>query len=233
MMKGYGAYRPSSIKLIFIGLLRGGNKRLYEEYAYVIDVVSDNTAEPKAQLIGERFLHLLEASITPNVQIKLLDRVFIGKGKTHAIARIIRRISYDELTEKAKRNLQQAIHKIILGNEAVFVDIINKAHGRAIARWHPLQSLPGLNTWERETLIDEVGLRPFESFKDIERRTGIKISRLASSLALRIHEELKMIERGRRKGNTQSQRGYLTALVERLRKIARKNKRKLRLRGSA
>jgi len=171
--------------------------------------------------------------IQPNAQISPLDRVFVGKGERPAITRIFRRISYDELTENAKRNLQHAIHRIILNNKAVFVDIINKAHGRAIARWHPSQSLPELNTWERKALIDEAGLRPFESLEDIERRTRVKISRLVSSLALRIHEELKMAKKGRRGGNTHSQRGYLAVLVERLRKIARKTNVTLNLRGSA
>lgn len=49
-VKGRGAYRPSH-KPIFISLLRGSDKGLYEEYAYVIDIILDDTTEPKVQLV--------------------------------------------------------------------------------------------------------------------------------------------------------------------------------------
>jgi len=159
--------------------------KMYESYAYVLDIEGR-----RVQLIGCRYMKLLEALAKPNTQIKPLEKVFIGKGKRDIIERILGKISYHKLTFRATKRLIHAIFKIIEENEAIFAELISWA-GPITLRLHMFQLLPGLGRDERKRLVEEQKREPFKSFIDIEKRCGIGRNRLIESLAQRFCAELE------------------------------------------
>ena len=91
-----------------------------DEYAVVLDFLphgkaSDRKAEPLAQVIGEKFLNLLEVIIREDASTKTGEKIYIGDEKRDKVKYIRGRISYGELTNFAKSEL-----------ENVIVDFINK-----------------------------------------------------------------------------------------------------------
>jgi len=72
-------------------------KKRYEEVAYVLDFLPQGKggfgknfiAEPMVQIIGEEFFTLLEATVKPNVEINLHERLYIGKEKRDKIDHIL------------------------------------------------------------------------------------------------------------------------------------------------
>ena len=103
-----------------------------EEHAYVLDFMlagksSSSRKEPLAQLIGERWFTLLEATTKPNVMLTLGEKVYIGGGERDKILLIKNRISYADLTQTAKNGMQNVITEIVTENEKRFVDTFNTA----------------------------------------------------------------------------------------------------------
>ena len=181
--------RPEFLKILRfmpLGSRRHGPiDKTCESYAYVLDIKGH-----RVQLIGCRYMKLLEALAKSNTQIKPLEKVFVGKGKRGVIRRVLGRIDYYKLTFEATARLIHAIHKIIEENEAIFAELISWA-GPITIRLHMFQLLPGLKRDERERLIEEQKRGPFKSFMDIEKRCGIERHRLIKSLAQRFYTELE------------------------------------------
>ena len=159
---------------------RGRAKR-YEEYAYVLDLIVHEfrpggrrrrMAGPIVQLVGEDYFTLLEAVVKAGVELKPQDRIYIGRNEREHIAFIVGRISYDELTAAAKAELPIAVETIVMRNEKRFVEFFNTA-GPLTPRLHALELLPGIGKRFMWQIISERDKRPFESFEDLQKRTGI------------------------------------------------------------
>ncbi len=145
-----------------------------EEYSYVLDFMqsgksSSSRTEPLAQLIGEKWFTLLEATTKPEVTLSLGEKVYIGSGERDKISLIKSRIGYQELTQTAKNGLQNIVVQIVKENEKRFVDFFNNAGGLNI-RQHSLELLPGIGKKHLTTILDERKKKPFESFADISAR---------------------------------------------------------------
>jgi len=173
------------------------SQKTYEEYAYVLDFLPYGKPSkerfkpvvfPIAQVIGEKYFTLLEVKLKPNVEIKIRDKMYIGKEKERdKVDRVIGRINYDELTATAKSELLATIEEIVKTQEQRFVDFFNKA--QAIPpKMHSLELLPSIGKKSMWQIINEREKKPFENFKDIQERVGI--SNLARIIAKRILEEL-------------------------------------------
>lgn len=187
---------PMPVFLYFLRKIREPNEleeaRRYENYAYILDIVHHDHLKPIAQLIGERYLLLLEAVIKPDAQIKPLDKVFVGRGERDIVILVLRRIKRDKLTKRAISNLPDAIHKIIVDNERIFITLINCiGYSIAYRTLHAYQLLPDLRRSDRKILIEELCKKPFKSFKDIWERCGIEPNKLINSLTKRIFYELE------------------------------------------
>jgi putative nucleotide binding protein len=145
-----------------------------EEYAIVLDYLPSGKSysvhsEPITQLLGEQRFTLLEAALKPNVSVKAEERVYIGKGEREKISLIKTRLSYNEITESAKKELPIAITNAIKSNEAKFVEIFNSA-GPLNIREHSLELLPGIGKKYLKTILDAREEKKFESFADISAR---------------------------------------------------------------
>ncbi len=152
-------------------MYRNRKEREWEDYAILLDIYKKGRELVVGQVIGERYLKLMEFQLDPEVDFKELERVFVGHGK-RKVKRFLRNISYDHLTENAKKNLPKAIEKILLMDEEKWVEFFNKA-GPISHRGHSLELLPTIGKKKVLTIIEEREENPFESYEDIQKRIGI------------------------------------------------------------
>ncbi|MDE1873645.1 MAG: DUF655 domain-containing protein [Candidatus Micrarchaeota archaeon] len=164
-----------------------------EEYALVLDYLASGKSfspkpEPLVQLLGETKFTLLEA--VPKVsEIRVREKVYIGKGERDKIALIKSRIMYADLTQVAKNELPGAVTEIIKQNEAKFVGIFNTASPLNI-RMHSLELLPGVGKKHLNAIIKAREEKEFASFKDISERVSL-LQDPIKLLTERVIEELK------------------------------------------
>ena len=152
-----------------------------EEYGFVLDYLPEGrpTApikrmmEPLAYIIGKDEYRLFEVSVKKDVEIG--EMTYIGKNieKRENINRILRRISYDDLTGSAKSELPNVLEKIVVERENFFVNFLNNARP-ITTRFHMLELLPGLGKKIMWTILEQRDKAKFKSFEDIVERTGLK-----------------------------------------------------------
>lgn len=169
-------------------MYRNIKDREWEDYAILLDIYKRGRDIPIGQVIGERYLKLMEFQLDPQVNFREFERVFVGHGK-RKIKRFLRRTSYSQLTENARKKLDKAIEKILLMEEEKWVEFFNKA-GPISHRGHSLELLPSIGKKKVMIIIEERENNPFESYDDIRKRVGLDP---VSALRDKILEEIKGI----------------------------------------
>ncbi len=147
-----------------------------EEYGIVLDYLPTGKSfsvrsEPVVQIMGETRFTLLEA-VPKSADIKVGERLYIGKGERDKISLIKSRMLYSSLTEGSKNELPHAITNIIKNNEAKFVNFFNTASPINI-RMHSLELLPGIGKKHLTSILDAREEKPFESFEDMTKRVQL------------------------------------------------------------
>ncbi|MEM0140092.1 MAG: DUF655 domain-containing protein [Ferroplasma sp.] len=149
-----------------------------EEYAYIIDYLSQGRPEDKSfrkspliLAVGEGEFKLLEILPKQDAVITVGDRIYIGKSPElrDKVISIKRRITYKELTSAAISELPYAIEAIIDSNPDPFIAFFNNAEA-INARMHTLELLPGLGNKSMWAILEERKKGPFKSFDDISER---------------------------------------------------------------
>lgn len=167
-------------------------KRPKEKFAFVLDFMKEGNPldrhkihknKPVAQLLGYDYFILLEGSVIDK-ELQIEEKVDL---ETSPYIKIDFIISYDDLTSVARDTLNRVIRKIIEEKESLFVEFFNKSEPLTL-KLHALELLPGIGKKTLWTILDERKKKPFESFRDIEVRTGIKS--VADILAERILAEI-------------------------------------------
>lgn len=147
-----------------------------EEHAIVLDYLptgksSSVRLEPIVQILGEEKFTLLEA--VPKIpEIKVGEKVYIGKGEREKISIIKGRLLYNDLTEVSKNELPVAVTMIIKGSEKKFVELFNTASPLNI-RMHSLELLPGVGKKHLAAILEARDEKRFESFQDISTRVSL------------------------------------------------------------
>jgi putative nucleotide binding protein len=164
-----------------------------EEYAHVLDYLPTGKSfsvrsEPIVQLIGDNKFTLLEA-VPKSTDIKVEERLYIGKGVRDKISLIKARLTFENLTEGAKAQLPAAVTSIIKGDEKRFVDFFNNASSLNI-RMHVLELLPGVGKKHLQAILEAREEKPFESFHDISQRVAL-LQDPVKLLTERVLQELK------------------------------------------
>ena len=154
-----------------------------EERAIVLDFLPQGKSssfkpEPLALVVGTTHFSLLEVAPKPNVELKPMEEVYIGREERDKVDHIKRRVNYDDLTSTAKEELEKVVEKIIMLNEKKFVQFFNNAGSISLKR-HQLELLPGIGKQHLEDILRERQAKPFESLKDIESRVKFLTSPLA------------------------------------------------------
>jgi putative nucleotide binding protein len=179
-----------------------------EEYAIILDYlplgyVKEGTPsfkrKPVAQAIGKEEFTLLELIPKENIMLDIHQKVYIGSGKREEIARVNRRLKYDDLTATAKVELNYVIEEIIKAKEDRFVGFFNEA-GPISTRLHQLELLPGIGKKHMWDIIKARKEKPFENFDDIKKRVPM-LSDPVKLISKRILLELEATgdKKGKRK----------------------------------
>ncbi|RLE60781.1 MAG: DUF655 domain-containing protein [Thermoprotei archaeon] len=153
----------------------------YEEYAYVLDFLPQGYYSPSrvfirgpiAQVVGEQYFILLEVCPFPGITLQIGERIYIGtKEISLKIRRVLRRIRYEDLTARAKSELERMIETIVERRAHDFIKFFNEAQPLT-PRMHSLELLRGIGKKTLWKILEERRKKPFESFEDIQNRTRI------------------------------------------------------------
>lgn len=172
-------------------------QKRFEDFAYILDYLPQGKlgtsrtayrAEPLAQMIGEDYFTLLEATPKINVELSPGERVYIGKELSREkISHIIGRVEYNDLTTEAKGELPIILEEIVRGNEKRFIEFFNNAQP-ITPRMHSLELIPGIGKKYTWAILRATEKKPFVSFQEMKERTEIPDP--AKLIAKRIMEEL-------------------------------------------
>ncbi len=165
---------------------------LAEDFALVLDYMPKGRStsfkeEPLAQVIGERYFTILE--VVPKAELKVMERVYIGKDERDKIEFIRKRIDFSELTPNAQAEIENAIEKIIEADKKRFVDFFNNSSAITIRR-HQLELLPSLGKKHMNDILREREVKQFESFEDLKKRVPL-MPDPKKTVVRRILEELR------------------------------------------
>ena len=168
--------------------------RKFEEYAYILDYIQNGKSSIVRMregviihAIGEEHLTLLELLGISNEKFSIGERVYIGKDGREKIISVLGRLDYNHISQSAKNELPIVIEKIVNVNEKRFIDYFNSAQPMT-PRVHSLELIPGIGKTYMKSILDERDKRKFESFSDLQNRTGLRdITKL---IAKRIYDEI-------------------------------------------
>jgi putative nucleotide binding protein len=141
----------------------------YLPLGYVREGVPSYKRKPVAQAIGKEEFTLLELIPKERISLDIHEKVYIGSGKRDKIARVNRRLRYDDLTATAKVELNYVIEEIVKKKEDKFVEFFNES-GPISTRLHQLELLPGIGKKHMWDIIKARKERKFDSFDDIKNR---------------------------------------------------------------
>ena len=173
-----------------------GNTQLrkYEEYAYVLDHESrakSTTVRGRTGVIvialGEERLTLLEILGIENSAFEIGERIYIGKEGRTKVQSVLGKMDYGKTSDSTKNEIPKVVESIITKNEKKFVDYINNAQPLT-PRVHALPLIPGIGKTYMNIIIKERENEKFQSYDDIEKRTGLKEP--IKDLTKRIVEEI-------------------------------------------
>ncbi|MGC9112084.1 DUF655 domain-containing protein [Acidilobus sp.] len=133
---------------------------------------SKRTCLPTAK-VEQRLLDLLKVMAGDELEIvnspAEFSRTLTNMGlPPKAIAAPRTPLTYESLTEIAKRNLREAVKFIIKANERVFIEFFNKAEPINI-RLHSIELLRGVGKKTLMAILDARTKKPFESFDEIRK----------------------------------------------------------------
>ena len=173
-----------------------GNTQLrkYEEHAYVLDFKSRGksiTVRGRTGVIvnaiGEERLALLEILGVENSTFDVGERIYIGKEGRTKVKSVLGKIDYTKMSTLIQNEIPRIIELIVTKNEKRFVDYLNNAQP-ITPRIHALELIPGIGKTYMNVLIQEREKKLFESYSDMEKRTGFKEP--IKHLSQRILEEI-------------------------------------------
>jgi putative nucleotide binding protein len=166
----------------------------YEENAYVLHFIPRGKSAiireregPLIQGIGEDRLTLLEILAVNGADFKPGERISIGKENRSRVVSVLGRLSYEELTNEARNELEPVLEALIKDNEARFIAYFNELHA-ITPRLHALELIPGIGKTFMRQIIDQRERKKFENFMDLEKRVGLREP--IRQVARRIIEEL-------------------------------------------
>ena len=168
--------------------------RKFEEYAYILDYMQNGKSSIVrmregviVHAIGEEHLTLLELLGVSNENFSIGERVYIGKDGREKIISVLGRLDYNHISQSAKNELPTVIEKIVNVNEQRFIEYFNSAQPMT-PRVHSLELIPGIGKTYMKSILDEREKRKFESFLDLQNRTGLRDG--TKLIAKRIYEEI-------------------------------------------
>ena len=168
--------------------------RKYEEYAYVLDFISQGkskTVHGRDGIIivalGEERLTLLEILGVDDSTFDVGEKIYIGKEGRTKVQSVLGKLDYEQITSTAQSELESVVNTIVTKNEQRFVDYINNAQPLT-PRKHSLELIPGVGKTYLKLIIEQINKQKFLNYKDMEERAGLKEP--VNHLSKRILEEI-------------------------------------------
>ena len=168
--------------------------RKYEEYAYVLDFISQGkskTVHGRDGIIivalGEERLTLLEILGVNDSTFDVGEKIYIGKEGRTKVQSVLGKLDYEQITSTAQSELESVVNTIVTKNEQRFVDYINNAQPLT-PRKHSLELIPGVGKTYLKLIIEQINKQKFLNYKDMEERAGLKEP--VNHLSKRILEEI-------------------------------------------
>ena len=153
----------------------------YEEYAYVLDELphgrpgaqrSQYHGRAVIQIVGDSFFTLLEAVPHKDARFPQGERIYVGKKGRTKVEHILGRISYNELSSRAKAELPVALEAIIRADEARFINFFNNSQPLT-PRMHAMELIPGIGKRLMWQIIEQRERVPFDGFEDLQSRVNL------------------------------------------------------------
>ena len=168
--------------------------RKYQEYAYVLDFISQGkskTVHGRGGVIvialGEERLTLLEILGVDDSTFDIGEKIYIGKDGRTNVQSVLGKLDYEQITGTAQSELENVVNTIVTKNEQRFVDYINNAQPLT-PRKHSLELIPGIGKTYLKLIIEQIEKQKFLNYKDMEERAGLKEP--VNHLSKRILEEI-------------------------------------------
>jgi putative nucleotide binding protein len=170
------------------------SQKKYEEYAYVLDFVQRGKSKiikgregPILEGIGEDRLTLLEILALDGVDLDVGERISIGKEGRTKIVSVLGKLTYEELSNEARGELESVVELLVKNNEKKYVDIFNSLQP-VTPRLHALELIPGIGKTFMYQILNERDRQPFKSFDELQERIGLREP--GKLIAKRIVEEV-------------------------------------------
>ena len=168
--------------------------RKYEEYAYVLDSISQGKSQTVkgrdgiiVTALGEERLTLLEILGVEDSDFDVGEKIYIGKEGRIKVQSVLGKLDFKQITGSAQSELENVVRAIVTENEQRFVDYINNAQPLT-PRKHSLELIPGIGKTYLKLIIEEINKQKFLNYKDMEDRAGLKEP--VNHLSKRILEEI-------------------------------------------
>ena len=139
-----------------------------ENYALVLGQIKTKDNKNTANVEGTERFTLLHIELKDGVDVNPQDKILLTKYSDE-VEKINYRISYDNLSNSEKEELNRAIHRIILTDEKKYVHFFNRQSRDRMQ----LHFLDGISRKAGTKIVSEREKKDFESFEDINKRVSI------------------------------------------------------------
>ena len=154
--------------------------RKYEEFAYVLDFISQGKSKTVRGrdgvvviALGEERLTLLEILGVEDSIFDIGEKIYIGKEGRTKVQSVLGKLDYEQITSSAQSELDNVVKTIVTENEERFVNYINNAQPLT-PRKHSLELIPGIGKTYLKLIIEEINKQRFLNYNDMEDRAGLK-----------------------------------------------------------
>lgn len=138
-----------------------------ENYALVLGQIKTKDNKNTANVVGTERFTLLHIELKDGVDVNPQDKILLTKYSDE-VEKINYRISYDNLSNSEKEELNRAIHRIILTDEKKYVNFFNRQSRDRMQ----LHFLDGISRKAGTKIVSEREKKDFESFEDINKRVS-------------------------------------------------------------
>ncbi len=170
------------------------SQKKYEEYAYVLDFIPRGKSKiikgregPILQAIGEDRLTLLEILALNGLEFEVGERISIGKERRTKILSVLGKLTYEELSNEAKGELEAVVELLVKNNENRYIGVFNLLQP-ITPRLHALELIPGIGKTFMHQILDERTRKSFTNFDELQKRIGLREP--SKLIAKRIVEEI-------------------------------------------
>lgn len=137
-----------------------------ESFGLILSI-KESEDKKSARIVGTDYFQLVDFELNPDADLKVQDKIFIGKGND-VIKQERSQLSYDDLNKEEGLELEKAVHSIVIANEPKYVKFFNEQSKEA-SQLHLLDK--DLSRKSASKILTEKELNgDFESFEDIDER---------------------------------------------------------------